>query len=73
MFIQHCSLLEKCKSNLQRERPLVKNPQTATAGESMEKRELSCTVGGNVNWWGHHEKQGKVSSKKIINKKNWKK
>ena len=33
----------------------------------MEKREPSYTVGGNVNWWGHHEKQGKVSSKKYNN------
>ena len=26
-----------------------KNPQITSAGESAEKRELSCTVGGNVN------------------------
>ena len=23
----------------------------------MEKREPSCTVGGNVNWYNHHGKQ----------------
>ena len=26
-----------------------KNPQTINAGEGVEKREPSCTVGGNVN------------------------
>ena len=34
---------------LQSEWPSSKNPQITSAGESAEKRELSCTVGGNVN------------------------
>ena len=29
--------------------PLSKSLQTINAGEGMEKREPSCTVGGNVN------------------------
>jgi len=29
------------------------NPQTINAGESMERREPSYTVGGNVNWCRH--------------------
>ena len=24
----------------------------------MEKGELSCTVGGNVNWYSHYEQYG---------------
>ena len=28
---------------------IIKNLQTITAGEDVEKREPSCTVGGNVN------------------------
>ena len=33
----------------QSEWPLSKNLQTINAGEGVEKRELPCTVGGNVN------------------------
>ena len=31
-----------------------KNPQTINAGEGMERREPSYTVGGNVNWYSHY-------------------
>ena len=31
-----------------------KNLQTINAGEGMEKREPSCTVDGNVNWYSHY-------------------
>ena len=24
------------------------------AGEGVEKRELSCTIGGNVSWYSHY-------------------
>ena len=27
------------------------------AGESVEKREPSCIVGGDTNWYGHYEEQ----------------
>ena len=30
--------------------PSSKNLQTINAGEDVEKKEPSCTVGGNVNW-----------------------
>ena len=53
---QHHSLLEKCKSKPQRditshrsEWPSSKSLQTINTGEGVEKRERSCTVGGNVN------------------------
>ena len=59
------SLLEKCKSKLQwyttshqsessdGTRPSSKSLQTINSWESVEKREHSCTVGGNVNWYSH--------------------
>ena len=27
------------------------------SGEGVEKREPSCTVGGNVNWYSHYKEQ----------------
>ena len=30
---------------------IIKNLQTRNAGEGVEKREPSYTVGGNVNWY----------------------
>ena len=30
---------------------------TNNAGEHVEKKEPSDTVGGNVNWWNHYGKQ----------------
>ena len=33
------------------------NLQTTNAGEGVEKREPSCTVGGNVNWHSHYGEQ----------------
>ena len=34
-----------------------KNPQITKAGESVERRKPSCTVGGNVNWYTHYGEQ----------------
>ena len=55
---QHRSLLEKFKSKLQwditshgSEWPSSKNLQAINAGEDMEKREPSCTVGEHVLKW----------------------
>ena len=31
--------------------------QTINAGEGVEKREPSYTVGGNVNWYNHYGEQ----------------
>ena len=36
---------------------LSKNSQTINAGERVEKRESSNTVGGNANWYSHYEEQ----------------
>ena len=53
---QHHSLLQKCKSkpqwgtiSCQSEWLLSKSPQAINAGEGVEKRETSYTVGGNEN------------------------
>ena len=53
---QHCSLLEKDKSKLQwditshhSEWPWAKGLQTINAGEGVEKKQPSYTVGGNAN------------------------
>ena len=55
------SLLEKSESKLkwgmishQWEWPSLKYPQTVNFGEGVEKREPSCTVGRDVNWYSHH-------------------
>ena len=55
---QNHSLFKKCKSKLQwditshqLEWPSSKSIQTINAGKGVEKREHSCTVGGNVNWY----------------------
>ena len=60
---QHHQWLEKDRSKLQwdmtshwTEWPSSKNLQTMNAGEGVEKREPSYTVGGNVNWCSHYEK-----------------
>ena len=36
---------------------IKKNRQTLNAGEGVEKREPSYTVGGNVNWYSHYGEQ----------------
>ena len=34
--------------------PSSKNLQTINAGEGVEKRECSCTAGGNLKWYNHY-------------------
>ena len=41
----------------QSEGPLSKNLQTVNAGEGVEKREPSYTLGGKVNWYNHYGEQ----------------
>ena len=38
----------------QPEWPSSKNPQTVNAREGVERREPSCTDGGNENWYSHY-------------------
>jgi len=37
--------------------PILTSQQITNAGEDVEKREPSFTVGGNVNWYNHYGKQ----------------
>ena len=36
---------------------IIKKSTDKNAEESVEKREPSCTVGGNVNWYSHYGEQ----------------
>ena len=41
----------------------IKRLEITSVGKDMEKREPLYTVGGNVNWYDHYEKQCGNSSK----------
>ena len=63
-------IIEKYKSKLQLgiashrpEGPPSKRLQTVHAGEHVEKREPSYTVGGDVSWCSHYGKQNGGASK----------
>ena len=63
---------QKCTSKLQwgitshwSEWSSSKNLQTINAGEGVEKRECSCTVDGNVNWYSHYGRRYGDSLKKL--------
>ena len=36
---------------------IIKKSTNDNAGEDVEKREPSCSVGGNVNWYNHYGEQ----------------
>ena len=42
---------------------IMKKSTIINAGEGVEKKEPSYTVGGNVNWCSHYGKQYEVSLK----------
>ena len=54
--IFNITVLEKCKSKLQWG-TTSQSLQTTNAEEGVEKRELSYTVGGNINWCSQYAKQ----------------
>ena len=41
-----------------------KKKKIKSVDQDVEKRESSCSVGGNINWCSHHGKQHGDSSKK---------
>ena len=45
--------------------PSSKSLQIINAGEDVEKREPSYTVGGNANWYNHYREQHGQSLKKV--------
>ena len=53
---------------------IVKKSASNKAGEGVEKREHSCTVGRNVNWYSHYGRwYGDSLKTKQTNKKTWSK
>ena len=56
-IIGYYKILNKGITSHQSEWPSSKNLETINAGEGVEKREHSCTVGGNVNWYSHYGEQ----------------
>ena len=42
---------------------VTKSLQTINTGQGVEKREPSCTVGGNANWYSHYVEQYEDSLK----------
>ena len=65
-------MLNKYRSNLQyditshqSEWPSSKNLQTINAGEDVKKREHSCSVGGNINWYSYDGRWYGNSFKKL--------
>ena len=67
--VQHRSLLEKGKlkqrdiTSPQSEWPSSKSLSTINSGEGVKKRECSCTVGGNINWYSHYGRRYEDSLK----------
>ena len=45
--------------------PLSKRLEITDVGKDIKKRELSCTVGENENWWSHNEEQYGGFSQKV--------
>ena len=43
---------------------ILTGQQITEAGEGVEKRESSYTVGGNVNWYNHYGKQHETKETK---------
>ena len=58
----------RCHLPHQSEWPSSQNLQTINAGEGVEKRGHSCTVGGNVSWYSHYGEQYGDSLKKTRTK-----
>ena len=50
----------------QSEWPSLISPQITTARGVVEKREPSCTAGGNVNWYNRHGKHSAGTSENYI-------
>ena len=50
---EHKSKLQWGNTSLQSEWPSSKCLQTINAGNGVEKKEPSCTIGGNINWYSH--------------------
>ena len=57
-IIREMKIKTTVRQNLMPVRMAIINKSTITnAGEGVEKREHSCTIGRNVNWYNHYGKQ----------------
>ena len=56
-MVHQVEKLHKGKRHLTPVRMAISNNLHTTNGENMEKREPSCTVGGNVDWYSHYGEQ----------------
>ena len=65
MLLNNQCITQEIKEEFKKclERPPLKSLQITNAGEGVEKREPSCTVGENINWCRHYGKQYGVSLK----------
>ena len=60
---QRCSLIEKCKSKLQRYHltlvimVIIKKSTNNKCWRGYEEKGTSCTVGRNVNWYSHYGRE----------------
>ena len=57
MRLIYNKVINELENNGLAEWPSLKSLQITNAGEGVEKREPSCTVGGNTNWCSHCGKQ----------------
>ena len=63
MLIIRYMQIETTISSHRSELPPSKNLQIIDAGDSVQKREHSYTVGGSRNWYNSYGKQSEVSFK----------
>ena len=64
-YMKRCSkllIIRKLQIKTTVRKVIIKRQQKSAVQET-EKKELSYTVGGNVNWHDHDEKQYGISSK----------
>ena len=64
LIITEMQVKTTMRYHFQSEWPTSKSLQTINAGEGVGKREPSCTIGGNVNWYNHYGRRYGDSFKK---------
>ena len=62
------SQMKMYSSNHQGISHVIKKTRITSIGKDVEKREHSCTVGENVNWYIHYGKQYGSSAKNLKNR-----